>query len=67
MWFDPARHTAFVYIIGGVGDDPGRHHGEFSSNYRWEEQIKTALVQKLDAVAPPPTIETKAVQKHRME
>lgn len=67
MWFDPAREVAFIYIIGGVGDDPERHRGAYSSNYRWEEEIQAALVQKLDAVAPPPTIDIEAVHKHRTE
>ncbi len=48
MWFDPQRKVGIVYLIGGVGDDPYLHPGVYSSLYRWEEVIQTALLQEVE-------------------
>jgi CubicO group peptidase (beta-lactamase class C family) len=48
VWLDPKRNVGFVYLIGGLGDDPHRHAGEYSSFYRWEELIQTALLGEID-------------------
>jgi CubicO group peptidase (beta-lactamase class C family) len=57
MWFNPQRKIGFVYLIGGLGDDPYLHGGAYSSAYAWEETIQTALLAELARwelpVAPP--------------
>lgn len=48
MWFDPKHRIGFVFLAGGVGDDPGAHHGTYSSASKWEEQIQTAIISEID-------------------
>jgi CubicO group peptidase (beta-lactamase class C family) len=48
MWFDPQRKLGFVYLVGGLGDDPYLHPGNYSSAYRWEELIQTAILDEID-------------------
>jgi hypothetical protein len=48
MWFDPQRKIGFVYIMGGLGDDPNLHPGTYSSAHRWEELIQTAILSEID-------------------
>ncbi len=48
MWFDPQRKVGFVYLIGGLGADPNLHPGTYSSAYRWEELIQTAILSEID-------------------
>jgi CubicO group peptidase (beta-lactamase class C family) len=50
MWFDPQREVGFVFLAGGVGDDPGVQHGTYSSAYSWEEKIQTAIIDEIDRV-----------------
>lgn len=47
VWFDPQREVGFVYLIGGLGDDPLRHRGQYSSFNGWEEAIQSALLDEL--------------------
>lgn len=47
LWFDPERNAGFVYLIGGLGDDPYQHPGVYSSAYRWEELIQTAILGEI--------------------
>jgi hypothetical protein len=47
IWFDPHRQVGFVYIIGGVGDNPLLHLGRYSSFYQWEEEIQSALLDEI--------------------
>jgi CubicO group peptidase (beta-lactamase class C family) len=47
-WFNPLHKVGFVYLIGGVGDDPYLHRGEYSSSTRWEEQIQTAILDEIE-------------------
>ncbi|WP_394780028.1 serine hydrolase domain-containing protein [Undibacterium sp.] len=41
--FDPVTRNGMIYIIGGVGADPEKNRGEYSSLNIWEEQILDAL------------------------
>jgi len=50
MWFDPQREVGFVFLAGGIGDDPSAHHGTYSSAYSWEELIQTAIIGEIDRV-----------------
>ena len=43
MMIDFAGRRGFIYLIGGVGADPDRQPGSYSSMSRWEEEIVTAL------------------------
>ena len=43
MMMDFAGRRGFVYLIGGVGADPERQPGSYSSMSRWEEEIVTAV------------------------
>lgn len=45
MWFDRDTRKGFVYIMGGVGTNPYQHTGQFSSFFRWEEDIMQAIYQ----------------------
>jgi CubicO group peptidase (beta-lactamase class C family) len=47
LWFDPQRKVGFVFLIGGLGDDPLRHPGEYSSFNAWEEVIQSALLDEI--------------------
>jgi CubicO group peptidase (beta-lactamase class C family) len=44
--FDPARHIGLIYIIGGVGTDPERASGRYSTLSLWEEKILDALYRR---------------------
>jgi D-alanyl-D-alanine carboxypeptidase len=48
MWFDPQRKVGFVFLAGGIGDDPSAHRGSYSSAYSWEEMIQTAVIDEID-------------------
>jgi D-alanyl-D-alanine carboxypeptidase len=50
LWCDPAQRRGFIYIIGGVGADPETQRGRYSSFFRWEEEIQTAMVEEFFAV-----------------
>ncbi|GGC60915.1 serine hydrolase domain-containing protein [Undibacterium terreum] len=41
--FDPVSRNGMIYIIGGVGADPEKNRGEYSSLNIWEEQVLDAL------------------------
>ncbi|MFZ6645086.1 serine hydrolase domain-containing protein [Undibacterium sp. TJN25] len=41
--FDPVARNGMIYIIGGVGADPDKNRGEYSSLNIWEEQILDVL------------------------
>ncbi|HTD04637.1 MAG TPA: serine hydrolase, partial [Undibacterium sp.] len=41
--FDPVGRNGMIYIIGGVGADPDKHRGEYSSLNIWEEQVLDGL------------------------
>ena len=45
LWFDPKSASGFAFCIGGVGDNPEVHPGQYSAFYCWEEEIITALHQ----------------------
>ena len=44
--FDPARRNGLIYLIGGPGRDPETYKGLYSSRYRYEELIMTALYRR---------------------
>ena len=48
MWFDPQREVGFVFLAGGIGDDPSAHRGAYSSASSWEELLQTAIIGELD-------------------
>ena len=50
MWFDPQREVGFVFLAGGIGDDPSVHRGTYSSASSWEELIQTAIIGEIDRV-----------------
>lgn len=50
MWFDPQRKAGFVFLAGGVGDNPAAHQGTYSSAYSWEELIQTAVISEIDRI-----------------
>jgi CubicO group peptidase (beta-lactamase class C family)/dienelactone hydrolase len=62
VWFDPQRQVGFVFLIGGLGDNPLNLPGQYSSFNGWEEAIQTALLDEIvrwqgaqtQAAAPPP-------------
>jgi len=41
--FDPVTRAGAIYLIGGPGADPESYQGIYSSRYRYEELIMTAL------------------------
>lgn len=47
LWFDTEHETGFIYLIGGLGDDPLLNPGVYSSAYRWEELIQTAILGEI--------------------
>ena len=49
--FDPKTRNGMIYVGSGVGDDPDRHPGRFSSESRFQERITDALYR--GAIAPP--------------
>lgn len=49
--FDPATKNGMIYVGSGVGDDPDRHPGRFSSEARFQERITDALYR--GAIAAP--------------
>ncbi|MGI4843292.1 MAG: serine hydrolase domain-containing protein [Janthinobacterium lividum] len=49
--FDPATKNGMIYVASGVGDDPDRHPGRFSSEARFQERITDALYR--GAIAAP--------------
>lgn len=44
---DFSSNIGFIYLIGGVGHDPEDYKGEYSSFYRWEEEIMTAVFENI--------------------
>jgi CubicO group peptidase (beta-lactamase class C family) len=48
--FDPASNNGMIYVSTGVGADPDRQPGKFSSEARFQERITDALY--LGAIAP---------------
>jgi len=46
MVFDPKSKNGMVFLIGGPGFDPETYPGEYSSFYRHEEKILTALYRR---------------------
>jgi hypothetical protein len=40
---DPVTQNGLIYCSGGVANDPEKFKGVYSSNYRFEERIFTAL------------------------
>jgi len=49
--FDPTTKNGMIYVGSGVGDDPDRHPGRFSSESRFQERITDALYR--GAIAAP--------------
>lgn len=49
--FDPKTKNGMIYVGSGVGDDPDRHPGRFSSEARFQERITDALYR--GAIAAP--------------
>lgn len=49
--FDPVARNGMIYIIGGVGADPAKNRGAYSSLNIWEEQVLEALYR--GAIAGP--------------
>lgn len=49
--FDPKTRNGMIYVASGVGDDPDRHPGRFSSEARFQERITDALYR--GAIAAP--------------
>ena len=49
--FDPGTKNGMIYVGSGVGDDPERHPGRFSSEARFQERITDALYR--GAIAAP--------------
>lgn len=43
MMMDFRRKDGFICIIGGVGADPEKNRGSYSSFFKWEEEIMTAI------------------------
>lgn len=41
--FDPVSRNGMIYIIGGVGADPEKNRGAYSSLNIWEEQVLEGL------------------------
>jgi hypothetical protein len=46
---DPVSRNGLIYCQGGTGADPEKHKGAYSSNYRFEEHIFTALHRALSS------------------
>lgn len=44
--FDPQRRLGLMYIIGGVGTDPDKLQGRYSSFKPWEEKVLDALYRR---------------------
>ena len=44
--FDPTTKNGMIYLIGGLGADPGSNLGEYSAFYFWEENILRSLYQR---------------------
>jgi len=42
MMLNFGSNDGFIYLIGGVGADPDENFGDYSTFYKWEEQIITA-------------------------
>ncbi|MCF8002541.1 MAG: beta-lactamase family protein [Halanaerobiales bacterium] len=40
-------NNGFIYLIGGVGNDPNNYFGEYSTFYKWEEEIMTAIFRNV--------------------
>lgn len=49
--FDPQTKNGMIYVGSGVGDNPDRHPGRFSSEARFQERITDALYR--GAIASP--------------
>jgi len=48
MVFDPVTGDGMIYMIGGVGANPDRDAlGNYSTFYRWEEQILSATYRRV--------------------
>jgi CubicO group peptidase (beta-lactamase class C family) len=43
MMMDFDRRDGYIYIIGGLGADPEKNRGSYSSFFKWEEEIGTAI------------------------
>ena len=46
MMMDREGRDGFIYLIGGLGADPDEHFGDYSTFYKWEEEIITELFEK---------------------
>lgn len=44
--FDPARKDGMIFLTGGPGFDPATYRGEYSSLYRHEEKISSAMYER---------------------
>lgn len=51
MVFDRATKNGMIFLIGGPGFDPETNPGKYSSMFRHEEKILTAIYRR--AIAPP--------------
>jgi hypothetical protein len=43
MMMDFISKDGFICIMSGVGADPDKNHGSYSSFFKWEEEIVTAI------------------------
>jgi CubicO group peptidase (beta-lactamase class C family) len=46
MMMNFGSNDGFIYLIGGLGADPDENFGDYSTFYKWEEEIITQLFQK---------------------
>lgn len=51
--FDPASNNGMIYVSSGVGADPDRQPGKFSSEARFQERITDALYRGAIAAGSP--------------
>lgn len=42
VFMDFGSRDGFIYLIGGLGADPDENFGDYSTFYKWEEEIITA-------------------------
>jgi CubicO group peptidase (beta-lactamase class C family) len=47
MMMDFKNKNGFILIMGGVGANPDKNMGSYSSFYKWEEEIATAIFQNV--------------------
>ena len=48
MGFDLEKGNGIVYIVAGMGNDMDEYYGDYSSFYKWEEQLMTMAGELAD-------------------